>query len=574
MGLSLLLLALVLFGASQGALKISFDALFDEEYRDIWLNIRLPRVLLAVLVGAALATAGVIMQGLFRNPMADPGLLGVSSGSALMVGVAIVLPFSFPVVLVLYEQMVFAIAGSLVVCTIIFLITQRHRDGSMMQLLLAGIAINALCGAAIGILSYIGDEQQLRQLTLWMMGNLGQAQWPTLLVASSFILPAIIATTCLAGTLNLLQLGDEEAHYLGVNVKRKRQQLLLVRLTARWCCRIGKRHYRLYWPGDPASDSHDYRGKSPLANPLFRPRRSLFIADGRHACPHAGTASRNARGIINQPAWWPLFYVVDSAQPEDHMISAQNLVYSLQGRRLTDNVSLTFPGGEIVAILGPNGAGKSTLLRQLTGYLQPDSGECRLFNKPLNEWSITELAKHRAVMRQNSHMAFPFSVQEVIQMGRHPHRTGNQDNETAQIMALCDCQALANRNYRQLSGGEQQRVQLARLLVQLWEPTPSPKWLFLDEPTSALDIHHQQHLFRLLRQLVHERQFNVCCVLHDLNLAARYADRVVLMQKGKVIANGKPQDVLTQQALTMLYGADITVLKDPANHSPLIVLDH
>lgn len=117
--------------------------------------------------------------------------------------------------------------------------------------------------------------------------------------------------------------------------------------------------------------------------------------------------------------------------------------------------------GEIVAILGPNGAGKSTLLRQLTGYLQPDSGECRLFNKPLNEWSITELAKHRAVMRQNSHMAFPFSVQEVIQMGRHPHRTGNQDNETAQIMALCDCQALANRDYRQLSGGEQQRVQLS-----------------------------------------------------------------------------------------------------------------
>ncbi|VEB93797.1 hemin importer ATP-binding subunit [Citrobacter koseri] len=90
-------------------------------------------------------------------------------------------------------------------------------------------------------------------------------------------------------------------------------------------------------------------------------------------------------------------------------------------------------------------------------------------------------------------------------------------------MALCDCSQLASRDYRQLSGGEQQRVQLARLLVQLWEPEPSPKWLFLDEPTSALDIHHQQHLFRLLRQLVRERQFNVCCVLHDLNLAARYA---------------------------------------------------
>ena len=227
-GLLLILATLVLVGASQGALKITFASLQDAHYRDIWLNIRLPRVLLAVLVGGALATAGVIMQGLFRNPMADPGLLGVSSGSALMVGVAIIFPVSLPAAFLLYEQMIFAVVGSLVVCAVIFLISLRHQHGGMIQLLLAGIAINALCGAAIGILSYVGDEQQLRQLTLWMMGSLGQAQWPTLLVAASFTLPAMIATAWLATTLNLLQLGDEEAHYLGVNVKRKRQLLLLL----------------------------------------------------------------------------------------------------------------------------------------------------------------------------------------------------------------------------------------------------------------------------------------------------------------------------------------------------------
>lgn len=226
--LALLLLSLMLFAASQGALHIHFNDLFDAEYRDIWLNIRLPRVMLAVLVGGALATAGAIMQGLFRNPMADPGLLGVSSGSALMVGLAIVLSFPIPAILLLYEQMIFAVAGSALVCTIIFLISQRRSHIGMMQLLLAGIAINALGGAAIGILSYIGDDQQLRQLTLWMMGYLGQAQWPTLLVAASFILPAMAITLCLGKTLNLLQLGDEEAHYLGVNVKRRRQQLLLL----------------------------------------------------------------------------------------------------------------------------------------------------------------------------------------------------------------------------------------------------------------------------------------------------------------------------------------------------------
>jgi len=227
-GLLLILATLVLVGASQGALKITFASLQDAHYRDIWLNIRLPRVLLAVLVGGALATAGVIMQGLFRNPMADPGLLGVSSGSALMVGVAIIFPVSLPAAFLLYEQMIFAVVGSLVVCAVIFLISLRHHHGGMIQLLLAGIAINALCGAAIGILSYVGDEQQLRQLTLWMMGSLGQAQWPTLLVAASFALPAMVATAWLATTLNLLQLGDEEAHYLGVNVKRKRQLLLLL----------------------------------------------------------------------------------------------------------------------------------------------------------------------------------------------------------------------------------------------------------------------------------------------------------------------------------------------------------
>lgn len=227
-GLLLILATLVLVGASQGALKITFASLQDAHYRDIWLNIRLPRVLLAVLVGGALATAGVIMQGLFRNPMADPGLLGVSSGSALMVGVAIIFPVSLPAAFLLYEQMIFAVVGSLVVCAVIFLISLRHHHGGMIQLLLAGIAINALCGAAIGILSYVGDEQQLRQLTLWMMGSLGQAQWPTLLVAASFALPAMVVTAWLATTLNLLQLGDEEAHYLGVNVKRKRQLLLLL----------------------------------------------------------------------------------------------------------------------------------------------------------------------------------------------------------------------------------------------------------------------------------------------------------------------------------------------------------
>ena len=216
------------------------------------------------------------------------------------------------------------------------------------------------------------------------------------------------------------------------------------------------------------------------------------------------------------------------------MIVAENLVYHIQGRRLTDDVSLTLPDGEIIAILGPNGAGKSTLLRQLTGYLQPHSGRCSMFGKPLDKWSITELAKTRAVMRQNSHMAFPFSVQEVIRMGRHPYRTRNTGDETEHIMTLCDCQALAARDYRHLSGGEQQRVQLARLLVQLWEPEPRPKWLFLDEPTSALDAERRADFLHLLLRESAEAGF---IYSHNMQKAPSLGNDALLMSMASSLAS-------------------------------------
>ncbi|WP_049060840.1 FecCD family ABC transporter permease, partial [Klebsiella aerogenes] len=183
-------------------------------------------VLLALLVGAALALSGCVMQGLFRNPLADPGLLGISSGAALAVACWLVLPLSVPALLALYMPMLAAFIGSLAVMVVIFILS-RAGDGSLSRLLLVGIAINALCGALVGVLAWLSNDAQLRQLSLWGMGSLGQAEWPTLLVATSLIIPASIAVWRMATRLNLLQLGDEEAHYLGVNVRALQRLLLL-----------------------------------------------------------------------------------------------------------------------------------------------------------------------------------------------------------------------------------------------------------------------------------------------------------------------------------------------------------
>jgi len=230
-GLGGALLLLAILAANTGAMSLSLRTLMGLPLNDglwqVWLTVRLPRVLLAVVVGCALASSGAVMQGLFRNPLADPGLLGISSGAALAVALTIVMPFSLPPLLALYSHMISAFVGSLAISLIVFTLS-RFGHGGLSRLLLAGIAINALCGAAAGVLTYISDDQQLRQFSLWSMGSLGQAQWPTLAVASSLILPACIATFFMSRRLNILQLGEEDAHYLGVNVRRTQLQLLLL----------------------------------------------------------------------------------------------------------------------------------------------------------------------------------------------------------------------------------------------------------------------------------------------------------------------------------------------------------
>lgn len=228
-GLAMALAVMTLLATGFGALRLPVTLLWsnsDEALRQIWLTIRLPRVLLALVIGGSLALAGCVMQGLFRNPLADPGLLGISSGAACAVALWVVLPITLPALLMLYAPMLAAFLGALAATIVIFLLSQQ-RESSLSRLLLVGIAINALCGAAVGVLSWISNDAQLRQLSLWGMGSLGQAQWSTLLAVTSLMIPTVLVIWRLASALNLLQLGEEEAHYLGIDVRLVQRVLLL-----------------------------------------------------------------------------------------------------------------------------------------------------------------------------------------------------------------------------------------------------------------------------------------------------------------------------------------------------------
>jgi iron complex transport system ATP-binding protein len=238
------------------------------------------------------------------------------------------------------------------------------------------------------------------------------------------------------------------------------------------------------------------------------------------------------------------------------MIEAKKIVVERKGRPILGGVDFRAVHGKVTAILGANGAGKSTLLRTLSGDLKPDSGDVKFDRKPLEEWKPSELARRRAVVPQSSALNFPFTVLEVILQGRAPHLDGRERgiDEAAALAALeaVDLVRWAGRDYTTLSGGERQRVHLARALAQVGMEGEG-RWLLLDEPTSSLDLRHQHDILRIARRFA-DSGGCVVIVLHDLNLCARYADKVFLLHYGRVLGSGDAAAVMTPDWLSIAYG--------------------
>ncbi len=253
------------------------------------------------------------------------------------------------------------------------------------------------------------------------------------------------------------------------------------------------------------------------------------------------------------------------------VLSAADLVVCRGDRALLDGVSLGLVAGRVTAVIGPNGAGKSTLLRVLSGELAPGSGAVALLGRPLAAWPVGELARHRAVLPQESDLRFPFRVEEVVRLGRIPHPGGGDtaaDHEFARAaLARVDLAAFADRLYPTLSGGEKQRVHLARALAQLQpapgEPSPAARVLLLDEPTASLDLAHQHSVLALARSLARREGVAVLAILHDLNLALAYADEVAVLARGRVVAAGPVVATLTPELVRHVFGLPSRLVSGP-----------
>jgi len=236
-------------------------------------------------------------------------------------------------------------------------------------------------------------------------------------------------------------------------------------------------------------------------------------------------------------------------------------------RRILHDIHLGFAPGTLTALVGPNGAGKSTLLAVASGDVEADAGQVILHDRPIAHWKAMALARERAVMPQDHAVRFAFSVEEVVAMGRLPHAADpvRDAARVDQALEQAEMARLRRREVQTLSGGEAARATFARVLAQ---DTPL---LLLDEPTAALDLRHQERTLRTVRGLADEGAC-VIVVLHDLNLAAGYANRIVLLEQGRVAADGTPDQVLTREHIELVYQQSVVVLRHPLRDVPLVVV--
>lgn len=253
------------------------------------------------------------------------------------------------------------------------------------------------------------------------------------------------------------------------------------------------------------------------------------------------------------------------------MLEVQGLHLRRGNNEVLQDINLQLVPGQVLGVLGPNGAGKSSLLSVLCGELTPDQGRVTLQGQALDAWPGPARAQRLAVLPQISSLGFAFSVQEVVGLGRLPHASGQQrDREIVEAaLRAADAGHLVERSYLALSGGERQRVHLARVLAQLW-PGEQGSTPLLDEPTSMLDPLHQHTTLQAVRSFA-DRGAAVLVILHDLNLAARYCDRILLLHQGRCHALATPQAVLTPGALEAVFGIDVLVLPHPERAHPLII---
>ena len=520
------------------------------------LNVRLPRILLACLVGCGLSAAGTGYQTVFQNPMAAPDILGASSGACFGAALAILTGQSAVMITV------FAFLTSLLSVALVYLVGNHTRGNRVVNLLLAGIMVGSLFSACTSYIKLVADPtNQLPQITYWLMGSLSGTRMGTVRFAAVCMAVGLVPLLLLRWRMNLLTLSPDEARAMGVHTDRLRLALVHGADSGGG---VRVRHDWLGGTGDPAPEPPHRGQRLPQADAHGLPvRGGLPAAGGQHGAlpdchgdPHRHTDRLCGRAVL---------YLPDGERRRPVMtLTVKDLTYryAKTAAPVLQGISFTAESGDFLSVLGANGAGKSTLFRCLLGGLTDYTGAIALDGRDVRTLSRRETAEHIAYIPQIHRPTFGYSVLDTTLMGLtrqlSPFRSPTPEMEKQAMDALeqMGVAQLAERNFATLSGGEQQLVLIARALCQRSDI------LVMDEPTSSLDYGNQLRVLERVRQLARQG-YTVLLSTHDPQHALRFSQKVLALSGGQVAADGCTADVLTPELLRRLYGVETVVLDTP-----------
>jgi ABC-type cobalamin/Fe3+-siderophores transport system ATPase subunit/ABC-type Fe3+-siderophore transport system permease subunit len=523
----------------------------------IVMELRLPRALLALFIGGTLGMAGAALQGMLRNPLAEPGIIGVSNGAAL--GAVVMFYFGFASL----GWFLLPLGGLLGACVaVLCLVLLVPHNSNVLTLILAGIAINAIGSALIALaLNFAPSPYAMQEIVYWLLGSVTNRSLHDVAIALPFMATGWLMMLRCGSFLDALTLGEDTAQSLGFNVRRLALDLGRRGGGRYRCSRFRQRQYRFCRFGSAACIAAFgwLLTQAPAGCELLG-RRHLAAA-GRHHRTTALPRRRDEAGRGHGAGRRPLLPLLNSAHAELLVMSSvpllagQSLAFAIDGIDIVRDIHLQVRSGELVGLIGPNGAGKSTLLRLLCGIESATQGEVFWQGSTLNSLSLEARARHIGYLAQGARAQWPVSVERVVALGRLPHRSLWHKDSAAdqaaieQALQMAEVVAYRQRIATTLSGGEQTLVMLARIFAT------QPQLIFADEPVAALDPYHQLHVMELLRAHAHGNNAGVV-VLHDLSLAARYCDRLYLFNHGSIFCSGSPATVLTQDNLRTVYGID------------------
>ncbi|VEC58645.1 Ferric enterobactin transport ATP-binding protein FepC (TC 3.A.1.14.2) [Klebsiella aerogenes] len=566
-----------LLGLAQGPVPLTIDQVFSALFGDAPRNVamvvnewRLPRVLMALLIGAALGVSGAIFQSLTRNPLGSPDVMGFNTGAWSGVLVAMVL-FGQNLTAIALAAM----AGGVLTSLVVWLLAWRNGIETF-RLIIIGIGVRAMLVAFNTWLLLRASLETALSAGLWNAGSLNGLTWGKTWPSAPLILLMLVGSALLVRRMRLLEMGRRyrlraggagrafapAADAGGGGAHRRLDGAGRADLIYR----AGGAAYR------PPPERHGPLGTDPVG-----PVRRAAAGAGRLRRPTAVYAVAAAGWRVNrQPRRYLPYCIVDSGVPQKmsavpSRLRGEQLTLAYGNKTIAESLNVTIPDGHFTAIIGPNGCGKSTLLRTLSRLMTPASGHVWLDGAQIQQYASKEVARRIGLLAQNATTPGDITVQELVARGRYPHqplftRWRKEDEEAVnKAMRATGISDLALQSVDTLSGGQRQRAWIAMVLAQ------ETAIMLLDEPTTWLDISHQIDLLELLSELNREKGYTLAAVLHDLNQACRYATHLIALRDGRIVAEGAPKEIVTADLIERIYGLRCTIIEDPVAHTPLVV---